>query len=36
MTPHTHVRSLPPGPCKGPYVARGGRACLETALREAA
>jgi len=36
MTPHSHLRSLPPGASKGPFVAHGGLASLETARREAA
>jgi hypothetical protein len=35
MTPHAHVRSLPQGPVGGPFVAQGGHASLEAALREA-
>ena len=35
MNPQAHIRSLPPGPCKGPFVALGA-AFLEQILREAA
>lgn len=36
MNPHAHMRSLPPGPLKGPFVALGAPTHLETALRRVA
>ena len=36
MTPHTRLRSLPPGPVRGHCVAPWGRASFELDLREAA
>ena len=35
MTPHAHMRSLPPGPVRGRFAAQGGLASLEAAPREA-
>ena len=37
MTPHAHMRSLPPGPASGRFAALAGRAApdLVAALREA-
>jgi hypothetical protein len=36
MTPQAHIRSLPSGTWKGPFVAQWGLTSLETARREVA
>jgi hypothetical protein len=35
MNPHAHIRSLPPGPVRGPFGALGAYASFEAALQEA-
>jgi hypothetical protein len=36
MSPHAHIRSLPPGTWKVPFVALGAFASFEAARQEAA
>ena len=35
MDPHAHIRSLPPGAYKGPFVALGAQASFGAARQEA-